>query len=94
MGNTDDARLEGRRGDIGERADELDPWPPGPTEHERWERIDPQLKPAVCRVAHGVANRVDRLRLCGNGVVPLAAAYAFRTLARAAGIETGAGRPL
>jgi len=25
-------------------------------------------------------NRVDRLRLCGNGVVPLAAAYAFCTL--------------
>jgi hypothetical protein len=23
---------------------------------------------------------VDRLRLCGNGVVPLAAAHAFRTL--------------
>ena len=87
MGNTDVAGLEGRRGDVGQRANELDPWPPGPTEHERWERIDPQLKPAVCRVAHGMANRVDRLRLCGNGVVPLAAAYAFRTLAAAAGVD-------
>jgi cell division septum initiation protein DivIVA len=42
------------------------------------------------RAAHGVADglasrldiaRVDRLRLLGNGVVPLAAAYAVRTLA-------------
>lgn len=27
-------------------------------------------------------NRMDRLRACGNGVVPLQAAYAFTTLAR------------
>ncbi len=87
MGNADEPRLEGRSGDVGQRADELDPWPPGPTEHEKWERIDAHLKPAVCRVAHGMANRVDRLRLCGNGVVPLAAAYAFRTLTAAAGID-------
>lgn len=35
---------------------------------------------AICGMAHGLADRVDRLRACGNGVVPLAAAYAFRTL--------------
>jgi len=28
----------------------------------------------------GSANRTDRLRLCGNGVVPATAAKAFRTL--------------
>ncbi len=32
-------------------------------------------------VAHELAPRVDRLRACGNGVVPLAAAVAFCTLA-------------
>jgi DNA (cytosine-5)-methyltransferase 1 len=32
-------------------------------------------------MADGLAARVDRLRACGNGVVPLCAAYAFITLA-------------
>jgi hypothetical protein len=31
-------------------------------------------------MADGLANRVDRIRACGNGVVPLAAAYAWITL--------------
>lgn len=50
----------------------------------RWPAIieqRPDVEPAVCRVADGLANRVDRLRLVGNGVVPLAAAVAFRVLA-------------
>lgn len=34
----------------------------------------------VGRVAHGVANRVDRLRAIGNGQVPLVAATAWRFL--------------
>jgi hypothetical protein len=42
-------------------------WPPG-------------FEPAVCRVAHGLPNRVDRIRALGNGVVPMVAAYAWRTL--------------
>ena len=55
-------------------------WPPGPGEHERWGHVPDAFKPAVHRMADGMANRVDRLRACGNGVVPLVAAYAFRTL--------------
>ena len=37
-------------------------------------------EPAVGRVAHGVAYRVDRLKAIGNGQVPLCAATAFRIL--------------
>jgi len=31
----------------------------------------------------GLADRLDRIRACGNGVVPVVAAYAFRTLTEA-----------
>jgi len=59
---------------------------PGPGETEAWARIldaDPSLEPAICRDADGVAagSYADRLRLTGNGVVPLAAVYAFVSLA-------------
>jgi len=37
-------------------------------------------EPAVGRVAHGVAARVDRLRALGNGQVPAVAALAWETL--------------
>lgn len=37
-------------------------------------------EPAVGRVAHGVAARVDRLRALGNGQVPLCAAEAWHRL--------------
>ena len=52
---------------------------PGPSDPV-WAEIvrdAPSLEPAVCRVAHGVAGRIERLRHCGNGVVPLAAALAW-----------------
>ena len=39
-------------------------------------------EPAVGRVAHGVANRVDRLAAIGNGQVPLCAALAWRVLSK------------
>ena len=60
--------------------DTLPLWPPRPDDTEQWGKIPAHLKPAVLRVADGLANRMDRIRACGNGVVPLAAAYAWRTL--------------
>ena len=54
------------------------PFPPGP--EGDWDGIPAGLKPAICRMADGLANRVDRIRACGNGVVPLVAAYAWHVL--------------
>jgi DNA (cytosine-5)-methyltransferase 1 len=48
-----------------------------------WWHTDPAespTEPAVGRVAHGVANRVDRLKAIGNGQVPQCAAVAFNIL--------------
>ena len=39
-----------------------------------------RTEPAVGRVAHGVASRVDRLKAIGNGQVPAVAAAAFEIL--------------
>jgi DNA (cytosine-5)-methyltransferase 1 len=86
-GDVDDAHgagLQGWHDDIGEHAGERPPWPPGPGDVDGWERYlrcAPDLEPTVRRGADGLAHRVDRLRLCGNGVVPLVAAHALRTLA-------------
>src|ERR1700732_674913 len=58
-------------------------FPPGPSELDAWRTIlgrAPQLDPALRRMADGLAFRVDALRMLGNGVVPLEAAYAIRTL--------------
>ena len=59
-------------------------FPPTPDDLQLWGQMPDSLKPAVCRVADGLANRVDRIRTCGNGVVPLVAAYAWSTLKAAA----------
>ncbi|WP_454816755.1 DNA cytosine methyltransferase [Labrys neptuniae] len=68
-------------------------FPPGPGDFGAWRDVlarAPQLEPSVRRMVDGVAARVDlsgphaarveRIRLLGNGVVPLEAAYAIRTL--------------
>ena len=69
-------------------------FPPGPDDLEAWARVlteMPEAEPAFCRKADGVAwwldataYRAHRLRVLGNGVVPLVVAYAFRTLYRRA----------
>ncbi|MCA3448642.1 MAG: DNA cytosine methyltransferase [Rhodobacter sp.] len=82
--DADGAGSQGRGDDTGEHAGERPAWPPGPGDADGWERYlrcAPDLEPAVRRGADGLAHRVDRLRLCGNGVVPLVAAHALRTLA-------------
>ena len=45
-----------------------------------------QTEPDVGRVAHGVADRVDRLRCIGNGQVPIVAATAWRKLITLMGV--------
>jgi len=53
---------------------------------ERWQKPTDsgwwEVEPDVGRVADGVAYRVDRIRACGNGVVPAVAARAFTELFR------------
>jgi len=46
------------------------------------QHVDGPTEPFVGRVAHGVANRVDRLKAIGNGQVPQCAAMAFRILSQ------------
>ena len=46
-----------------------------------------QAESAVCRMADGLASRSRALRLLGNGVVPLVAAHAIRTLGAAHGLR-------
>lgn len=60
--------------------DDLPKWPPLPNDKDGWDKIPAHLKPAVLRTSDGMADRLDRIRACGNGVVPLVAAYAWRTL--------------
>ncbi|MEM6265879.1 MAG: DNA cytosine methyltransferase [Pseudomonadota bacterium] len=66
--------------------DALPIFAPGPAELSQWGRIlsiDPSLQPALLRDEHELADRLDRTRGVGNGVVSLQAAYAFRTLSSA-----------
>ena len=85
-----------------QRDNALGLFPPGPSDLSSWRHTlerAPELEPAFRRVADGLASRldtarVDRLRLLGNGVVSLEAAYAVRTLATrlAASGSPGAAR--
>jgi DNA (cytosine-5)-methyltransferase 1 len=49
-----------------------------------WPNWPPE--PGVCRVAHGVAYRVDRTTALGNGQVPRVAAAAWRLLVARSGL--------
>lgn len=84
---TDSEESRGHRTGLG-------PFPPGRADLGGWARVlavRPDLAPALPQprfrgVADGVAGgvdhslRVDRLRVCGNGVVPHQAAHAWRQL--------------
>jgi DNA (cytosine-5)-methyltransferase 1 len=72
------AGLEGAPGDELDRCGNL--WPPGPDGD--WSGIPEDAQPAIRRVAHGAAHRVDRHRALGNAVVPAVAAKAFTELSR------------
>lgn len=56
------------------------PFPPYPDDVRSWSVVPESAQPNVCRMAHGMADRLDRLRAIGNGVVPAQAAHAYRTL--------------
>lgn len=59
---------------------------PPPSHFERWAEIldrRPDLQPEFFGLDHGMADRMDRSDAAGNGVVSLAAAYAWRTLKNA-----------
>lgn len=74
-------------------------FPPGPDHLPRWADVlasAPELEPAFRRVADGLASRldtarVDRLRMLGNGAVPLQAAHAFLTLCHRLAARGSAG---
>lgn len=77
--------------DAGMRSDadaavQIPIFPPAPSEFERWAPIlarRPDLQPELFGLDHGMADRMDRSDAAGNGVVSLAAAYAWRTLKNA-----------
>ena len=66
---------------AGAQVCDLPPFPPGPSgDWASYLAADSRLEPAVLRGPDGLAYRNDRLRLTGNGVVPLQAAAAFTNL--------------
>jgi DNA (cytosine-5)-methyltransferase 1 len=77
----------------GSRREGLPAFAPGPS-GPRWPDIlarAPELEPAIRRVADGLAYRTERLRACGNGVVPLAAANAWLSLGALLAEARGSG---
>ena len=62
-------------------------FPHGPQEIESWRNTEYVSQPCVYGVDDGLANRVDRVRACGNGVVAIQGAAALVLLSRRAGVE-------
>ncbi len=77
---------DGERGQRSAGAEPRPLWPPG-SDPALWEGIEAASQPAIRGVANGATRGLERSRLAalGNGVVPLAVAHAFRTLAARAG---------
>jgi len=62
---------------------QLEAFPPAPSELAAWRSVldrRADLQPELFGLDDGVADRLDRTRAAGNGVCPLAAANAWRTL--------------
>jgi len=92
--DTISARPQIRRSEPGDNGEEcataerirLPEFPPGPGELERWIKLPDGLWPSTTPESKfrgfpdGNTNRLDRLRLAGNGVVPATVAKAFVTL--------------
>ena len=80
--------LDGERAALGNDADGPRGWPPGPDDTDGWREWIAQggPQPAVRRNAHGLSNRMDRLRCLGNAVVPAQAELALRVLLERAAI--------
>lgn len=55
-------------------------FPPGPADLSAWREVQPGFEPALCSLADGLSGRLDELHALGNGVVPIVAATAFRSL--------------
>lgn len=72
-----------RHGVQGREDARLPLFAPAPCLHQGWQQVldrHPHLQPCLFGLDNGMAYRVERSMLAGNGVCPLAAALAFRTL--------------